>query len=32
MEVLSMVQNNSETGMTRALGNFAQALEYEERA
>ena len=24
-----MVQNNNETGMTRALGNFARALEYE---
>ena len=25
-----MVQNNNETGMTRALGDFAQALEYED--
>ena len=25
-----MVQNNNETGMTRALGSFAQALEYED--
>ena len=25
-----MVQTNNETGITRALGNFAQALDYED--
>lgn len=25
-----MVQTNTETGITRALGNFAQSLEYED--